>query len=101
MDSGVNVGPDRATKWLQTALNAFNGSYRTPPSWPEIAVDGRIGPGTIGALTAMVTLRGVRDTNTVLLRALNAQQGAHYLSISATSPKNEAFTFGWFLNRVS
>jgi hypothetical protein len=36
-----------------------------------------------------------------MLRALNALQGEHYISIGANRPASEAFEFGWFLRRVA
>lgn len=72
--------------------------------WPhggrDIAIDGKIGPATIGALKAFLAKRG-KDGETVLMRALNSLQGARYLELTEKREKNETFTFGWMLNRVA
>lgn len=95
-DTGVNTGPARPSIWLQQALNALNsgGSH-----YRDIAEDGDIGPATLGALRSYKARRGAAG-EIVLLRVLNALQGAFYIDISRGREANEAFTFGWFLNRV-
>lgn len=100
IDSGVNCGTQRAVTWLQTALNAFNRSYLSKPDWPELKVDGDIGPATVAAMTAFMQLRGDARTERVLKRALDSQQGAHYLNLGIKSNKQEQFMLGWFDNRI-
>lgn len=92
-DTAVNMGPGRAGKFLQRALNAFS---------PDVAlvVDGQIGTKTLLALVAFIRKRG-KDGEKVLLRALNAQQGEKYLSIIEADPGQKAFAYGWFLQRVN
>lgn len=100
VDTGVNVGTRRASRWLQTALNAFNRSYLPTPDYPELKIDGDIGPATIRALSAFAKLRGSERSERVLVRAVNAQQGCHYLGLGATDAKQETFMLGWFDQRV-
>lgn len=95
-DTGVNQGAGLPGPWLQRILNALNRQGR---DYADIAVDGRIGPATIAALRAYLTSRGA-DGETVILRALNCQQGVRYLDITEGRPQNEDFYFGWLLNRV-
>lgn len=101
IDSGVNCGQRRAGMWLQTALNAFNRSFRHPPDYPELKVDGFIGQITINAMSKFFALRGKARGERVLLRAMNSQQGTHYLELGAKSPSQEDFMLGWFDNRIS
>lgn len=101
VDAGVNVGVERAARWLQIALNAFNRSYRSPPDYPEVSVDGAIGPATLGSLHTFASLRGFSRAERVLVRAVNVQQGVHYLSLGTKSPSQEAFMLGWFDSRIS
>ncbi len=54
-DTGVNMGPTVATKMLQRWLNVFN---RGGKLYPDMDVDGRIGPRTIAALRAYLGNRG-------------------------------------------
>lgn len=96
VDSGVNCGPARATEWLQRSLNALN---RGAKDYPDLKVDGNCGPATVAALRAFLRTRS-DEGHTVLLRALNALQGAFYIDLAEKRPKDERFVFGWFLNRV-
>jgi lysozyme family protein len=96
-DTGVNMGVGLPGSWLQRILNALN---RGGKDYPDMAVDGRIGPGTISALRTFLNLRGA-DGETVILRALNCQQGVRYLDITEARAQNEDFYFGWLLNRVA
>lgn len=96
VDTAVNMGEDYAGRFLQVALNAFNDGQKR---WEDIREDGRVGPATAKAFRAFVAQRGTEGV-VVMLRALNAQQGARYLELSRMYPKNERFCYGWFLNRV-
>lgn len=95
-DTGVNMGISQAASFLQMSLNAFN---RRGVDYPDIEVDGEIGPATLDALDAFLRLRH-KDGETVLLRALNALQGAAYIELAERREKDERFVFGWFLQRV-
>ncbi len=95
-DSGVNCGVAQAGKWLQRALNVLNqqGAW-----WPDIEVDGGIGRMTLAALGEYAKRRGA-EGETVLVRALNGLQAAHYIGLAEDRPKDEAFVYGWLLKRV-
>lgn len=95
-DTGVNLGLSIPTPWLQRALNALN---RQHTDYPDIPVDGRIGPQTVGALRVYLNLRGA-DGERNVLKLLNCLQGVHYLDITEARPANEAFINGWLINRV-
>lgn len=95
-DAGVLCGQATAAKWLQRLLNVLN---REQKLYPDIAVDGLIGGGTIGALGEFLDARG-KDGEKVLLRGLNCLLGNHFISISENRPANEEFSYGWLLNRV-
>lgn len=96
VDAGVNVGVARASLWLQIALNGMN---RRGALYADIVEDSDIGPATISALQQFLAIRS-QFGELVLARAVDSQQGAHYLSISRSRPANEDFTYGWFANRV-
>lgn len=96
-DTGVNMGPDFAAKSFQRSLNALNNQEA---SYPDITVDGRIGNATITSLKLLVAKRGHEDAETVLLKALNCLQGARYIELAEGRKANEAFLFGWLMNRV-
>jgi lysozyme family protein len=95
-DSGVNCGPGLAAKWLQTALNAFN---RRGRDYPEIPVDGQAGQKTVAAVAALKRVRGDGGMR-VLFRAVDSQQGAHYIAITKANEALEDFAYGWFDNRI-
>lgn len=95
-DTGVNCGIDRAGEFLQAALNVLN---RRGRDFPDLIVDGRIGNKTVEALGTFLALRK-QAGETVLLRALNCQQGAFYIDLAERREKDERFVFGWFLQRV-
>lgn len=95
-DTGVNMGPAVAAKFLQRVLNVMNNQGRL---YADIVADGQIGPRTIAALRSYLFARGEIGT-TVMLKALNSLQGARYIELSEQRAANEVFTFGWF-NRVT
>lgn len=96
VDTAVNMGEGYAGRFLQIALNALNDGGK---HYPDIAEDGIVGRTTARTLKIYLEHRG-KDGKTVMLRALNCQQGARYLELSKKYPKNERFAFGWILNRV-
>lgn len=95
-DTGVNMGPAVPSLWFQQALNALNNGGRL---YADIKEDGDIGPGTLAAFRSYLNARGA-EASTVMLRALNALQGARYIELSRSRAANEAFTFGWLRTRV-
>lgn len=96
-DTGVNMGPVVAGRFLQRALNAFNNGGR---DYADLTVDGQCGPATRTALKAFLDKRGA-DGVKALLAALNALQGTRYIELAEARQANEAFLYGWLLNRVA
>lgn len=96
LDTGVNMGPAVAGRFLQRALNVLNQNGKT---YPDIAVDGAVGNMTIAALKAFLASRA-KSGETVLLRMLNAQQSVRYMEIAEARTSQEMFSYGWQLNRV-
>jgi lysozyme family protein len=97
LDTGVNMGPGVASRFLQRALNTLNVQESR---FPDISVDGAIGQMTLNALDTFLKWRG-KDAETVMLRMLNAQQSVRYMEIAERDKKQESFQFGWQLHRVS
>ncbi len=95
-DTGINMGTGAATGFLQRALNALN---RNGTDFGDIAVDRQNGPATLAALQAFLKKRG-KGAEHVLLKAVDALQGAHYLRLAETRPSQEAFLYGWLANRI-
>jgi lysozyme family protein len=96
-DTGVNMGPERAVKFLQRALSALNLEQKL---YPDLVVDGQLGDKTLGALKAYLAHRK-RDGVQVLLLALNCLQGARYIELTEARPANEDFVFGWLRERIA
>lgn len=96
IDTGVNMGVSIPGPWLQRILNALNQQAK---HFPDLVVDGQIGPSTESALRTVLRHRG-KDGETIIMRALNCLQGARYLEITEAREKNETFFAGWMLNRV-
>jgi lysozyme family protein len=95
-DTGVNMGTGTAIGFLQRALNALN---RGGTDYGDIVVDRRIGPATLLALNRLLHKRGPSG-ETVLLKAVEALQGAHYVRLAESRPSQEAFLYGWLANRI-
>ncbi len=95
-DTGVNQGISLPGPWLQRILNALNNQGR---DHPDLGVDGKIGPATLGALRSFLNRRGAAGEK-VIVRALNCQQAVRYLDITEARQANEDFYYGWLLNRV-
>lgn len=90
-DTGVNMGPGIAARFLQEALNMLQDA--------ELAEDGRIGPATISALNGFKARRG-QEGGRVLLKVLDCFQGARYRDIVKGRTKSRAFVYGWFAHRI-
>lgn len=87
-DTGVNMGTSIASFFLQEALNLCNDNQRL---YPNITMDGKIGPITLSTLK--------RSNQTRVLKTLNLLQGERYLQILRNNESQEKFWGGW-LNRV-
>jgi lysozyme family protein len=95
-DTAVNMGPAIATGFLRRALNALNRGRR---DYPDLPPSGMADTTVIAALAAFLTLRGAGG-ETVLIRAVDALQGARYVALAERRPANEAFLYGWLANRI-
>jgi lysozyme family protein len=89
-DTGVNMGPATATKFLQRAINALHGS--------SLTVDGKIGPATKSAVNAYLASRV--NSASILLKALNGLQCVRYIELVEANASQRRFVNGWLANRV-
>lgn len=83
-DTGVNMGTGIARKFLQEALNLMNRNAR---NFPDLVVDGIIGPATISAY------KKVDDR--VLVKVLNGLQFCRYKLICERDSSQEKYFNGW------
>jgi len=86
VDTGVNMGPTVAGRFLQRALNLLTDA--------GLAVDGAVGPASIAALKAFLARRG-KEGETRLLALLNAFQGTRYAELAESRAANRTFIYGW------
>lgn len=86
VDTGVNMGPTVAGRFLQRALNLLTDG--------GLAVDGAIGPASLGRLREFIQKRGLEGERR-LLSLLNAFQGARYAELAEGRAANRAFIYGW------
>ena len=92
VDAGVNAGPGRAARWFQQSLNYLS---RGGADYPLVAADGQVGAKTLAAYQALERKRGRIKACELVLKLLDAQQGAHYMSLN-----KPVFIVGWADNRL-
>lgn len=93
IDAGVNAGPSRSSRWFQQALNSLN---RGGTDYPQLTVDGKVGPGTVSAYTKLEAKRGRVKACELVLKLVDVQQGQHYMSLTHLN----TFTVGWVDHRL-
>ncbi|MFJ1914965.1 putative peptidoglycan-binding domain-containing protein [Streptomyces sp. NPDC088147] len=64
-----------------------------------MTVDGAIGPKTVTAFIAFMEKRK-QQGGVAFLKALTSLQGARYIELAENREQNEAFVFGWLVNRA-
>ncbi|WP_287459183.1 glycosyl hydrolase 108 family protein [Sphingomonas sp.] len=90
VDTGVNMGPTVATRFLQRALSLLTSE--------ALVQDGHIGPVTLAALRDFLDRRGAEGERR-LLALLNAFQGTRYAELAEGRAQNREFIYGW-LSRI-
>lgn len=92
-EQAVNLGKGGAGRLLQRVINAFNwDKSHKRPLFPDLVVDGAIGPRTLDGLALLLRSR---THEAALVHALNCMQGAHYINLAAGKPSQRRFTDGW------
>jgi lysozyme family protein len=98
-EQATNMGGRVAATNLQEALNLCNtrlGPNGPVQLWPDLALDGQIGPATHQALQACHAggrLRAVMDV-------INSLQAEDYINIARRSPTQRVYIPGWIGQRV-
>lgn len=90
-DVGINAGPTTVVKHLQQLLNLNN---RMGKLYPDIKVDGWMGPTSIRTLGYYRDRRGLEGMRRLIIM-LTCLQGAHYATITDRREENEEFFYGW------
>lgn len=83
-DTAVNAGKTRAVEIAQRALNYLG---------TKVAVDGKMGSETVGAINAY-------QYEDALLKTLNGLQFMHYYNLIRSDPSQAKFARGW-LRRIT
>jgi lysozyme family protein len=96
VDTGANMGPGVAATFLQRILNVFNARAKF---YPDLKVDGNVGPATAAALRSYIAKRGAEGI-AVMLKQLNHLQGARYQELAEKREENEDFVYGWIRERA-
>lgn len=91
-DTTVNMGASRPSRWFQRSINALCGG--------RLAVDGRVGPGTIGAFSSCRTRLGAPKLCVAMLDSLDASQRAEYFRLVRINSRLRVFLRGWLNHRV-
>lgn len=95
LDIGINRGVGNAGMYLQRLLNVFN---MQGVHYPDIKVDGDVGPKTIECLKALCLRRGHEGKCNIVVGLMSLQNNS-YIAIAENNPTQEDFSFGWS-NRV-
>lgn len=95
-DTGINMGPETAVTFLQRILNTFN---NREAYYPDLVLDGQLGPKTMDALRAYLAKRGEQGKR-VLLFCLDSQQVVFYMGLAERREKDETFVYGQIYQRA-
>lgn len=97
IDSGVNAGTGRASRWFQTSLNMLN---RNGQDCPNVVVDGAVGPRTVQTYECLRRVRGAKKACQLVVKLMDAQQAQHYMNLRNSDPKFATFMVGWTDTRI-
>lgn len=96
LNFGVLGGPQTAAKMLQRVINVLNHNGK---DYPDLKIDGNLGPITTHALHIFVGKRG-SEGKKVIRGMLASLMSVHLIECAERNPKNEEFEYGWQLNRI-
>lgn len=96
-DFGVHSGPGRAARELQRTLNVLNNRGRL---FPNLVVDGAVGPATLAGLDAFNKSRG-RQGLRVLAESINGVRIEFCRGLAERDERQEDFVYGWFKRIVN
>ena len=93
VDTAVNMGPPRPSRWLQESLNSLDGA--------GLKTDGRIGPATVAAYVHFQRKAGDVQACVQTLNALDGKQLAEYQRLVRVNPNLQQFYKGWVRLRIN
>lgn len=92
VDAGVNTGTTRPSRWFQQTLNDLS---HGGADYPQINVDGKVGPATITAYQRLEQKRGKVKACELTIKLLDSYQATYYTSLNMPT-----FTVGWLDHRI-
>lgn len=90
-DIGINAGRARVGRFIQEFVNALNNEQKR---YPDLKVDGDIGPTTVRHINLFIADRGRKGVVALIGYLISAQE-CHYINISLSRGANQSFTWGW------
>lgn len=90
-EAGINVGVGTVCQWVQTIVNVMNNNQAY---YPDLKVDGNVGPVTLKALQTLLKVRP-RDGLPNVLFMFSAMASSRYVDICSRYPDQEIFMSGW------
>ena len=97
-DCNVNCGVLVGGRLLQETLNCLNTDPSGRQMYPEIYVDGIIGPNTLKTLRRALQCR--RDMESLIVTLFNCLRANRYVNIIRSRPSSRKFMIGWLKHRV-
>lgn len=92
VDSAVNFGPPRPSRWFQQSMNDLGDA--------GLKVDGRVGPATVRAYRSLQLRLGPTAACVATLDRLDAKQRAEYDRLVRVNVKLKTFHKGWIAHRI-
>lgn len=92
VNTTVNMGAPRPSKWFQQSLNELAGT--------KLVVDGKVGPASIAAYKLLQSQKGKVQACVAMLDALDGRQRLEYDRLVRVNPKLSKFYKGWVNNRI-
>lgn len=92
VDSAVNFGPPRPSRWFQQSMNELGGG--------PIVVDGLVGPASVGAYRKLQVRFGKVAACVKTLDRMDAKQLAEYQRLVRVNTKLRVFYRGWVNKRI-
>lgn len=91
-EQSVNMGRGGSGKLLQELCNAYNYQNGGGQLFPDLKIDGAVGPATLAAVATLLRERiGPED----LTHALNCMQMVHYVRLASGNATQRKFMAGW------
>jgi lysozyme family protein len=92
VDSAVNFGPARPSRWFQQSMNELGGA--------KLKIDGRIGPASVGAYRQLQEKMGSVPACIATLDRLDTKQRAEYDRLIRVNSRLRTFHKGWLAHRI-